>query len=77
LTHGRLASYPATALTSPTEHAGAPYFKRRRRTQSLEWLIGMFASQPGFYDEPMPIVSTPVECAAAARPSNDPSWSRR
>jgi D-sedoheptulose 7-phosphate isomerase len=26
LTHGQLASYPAKALTSPTEHAGAPDF---------------------------------------------------
>jgi len=41
------------------------YFKRRRRlTESLEWLMGMFASQsPGFYDDLLLIDSTPVECA--------------
>jgi hypothetical protein len=41
------------------------YFKRRRRlTESLEWLMGMFASQsPGFTDDLLLIDSTPVECA--------------
>jgi Transposase DDE domain len=41
------------------------YLKRRRRlTESLEWLMGMFASQsPGFYDDLALIDSTPVECA--------------
>jgi len=41
------------------------YFKRRRRlADTLEWLIGMFASEsPGFYDDLLLIDSTPVECA--------------
>jgi hypothetical protein len=41
------------------------YLKRRRRlTESLEWLIGMFASQsPGFEDNLLLIDSTPLECA--------------
>ncbi len=41
------------------------YFKRRRRlADTLEWLMGMFASQsPGFEDELLLIDSTPVECA--------------
>jgi hypothetical protein len=41
------------------------YFKRRARlTESLEWLMGMFASQsPGFYDDLVLVDSTPVECA--------------
>jgi hypothetical protein len=41
------------------------YFKRRRRlTESLEWLMGIFASQsPGFDDDLLLIDSTPIECA--------------
>ncbi|HEY1593379.1 MAG TPA: IS982 family transposase [Solirubrobacteraceae bacterium] len=41
------------------------YFKRRRRlAETLEWLMGVFASQsPGFYDDLLLIDSTPVECA--------------
>jgi hypothetical protein len=41
------------------------YFKRRRRLgETLEWLMGVFASQsPGFDDDLMLIDSTPVECA--------------
>jgi hypothetical protein len=41
------------------------YFKRRRRlTDTLEWLMAVFASQsPGFYDDLLLIDSTPVECA--------------
>jgi hypothetical protein len=41
------------------------YFKRRRRlAETLEWLMGMFASQsPGFEDDLLLIDSTPVECA--------------
>jgi hypothetical protein len=41
------------------------YFKRRRRlADTLEWLMGMFASQsPGFDDDLLLIDSTPVECA--------------
>src|SRR5271168_3648055 len=41
------------------------YFKRRRRlTDTLEWLMGMFASQsPGFEDDLLLVDSTPVECA--------------
>ena len=41
------------------------YFKRRRRcAETIEWLIGVFASQsPGFYDDLLLVDSTPVECA--------------
>jgi len=41
------------------------YFKRRRRlAETLEWLMGIFASQsPGVEDDLLLIDSTPVECA--------------
>ncbi|HEY6356362.1 MAG TPA: IS982 family transposase [Burkholderiaceae bacterium] len=41
------------------------YFKRRRRlTETIEWLMGVFASQsPGFEDDLLLVDSTPVECA--------------
>jgi Transposase DDE domain len=41
------------------------YFKRRRRlAETIEWLLGVFASQShGFYDDLLLIDSTPVECA--------------
>jgi hypothetical protein len=41
------------------------YFKRRRGlAESLEWLMGVFASRsPGFEDDLLLIDSTPVECA--------------
>src|SRR3954468_16900838 len=41
------------------------YFKRRRRlADTLEWLMGVFASQsPGAADDLLLIDSTPVECA--------------
>jgi hypothetical protein len=41
------------------------YFKRRRRlAETLEWLMGIFASQSrGFEDDLLLIDSTPVECA--------------
>jgi hypothetical protein len=41
------------------------YFKRRRRlAETMEWLMGVFASQsPGFTDDLLLIDSTPVECA--------------
>lgn len=41
------------------------YFKRRRRlAETLEWLMGVFASQsPGASDDLLLIDSTPVECA--------------
>jgi hypothetical protein len=41
------------------------YFKRRRRlADTIEWLVGIFASQsPGFEDDLLLIDSTPVECA--------------
>jgi hypothetical protein len=41
------------------------YFKRRRRlAETLEWLMGVFASHsPGFEDDLLLIDSTPVECA--------------
>jgi hypothetical protein len=43
----------------------AGYFKRRRRlTDTLEWLMEVFASEsPGFYDDLLLVDSTPVECA--------------
>ena len=43
----------------------AGYFKRRRRlADTIEWLLGVFASQsPGYHDELLLIDSTPVECA--------------
>jgi hypothetical protein len=43
----------------------AGYFKRRRKlTDTLEWLMEVFASQsPGFYDDLLLVDSTPVECA--------------
>jgi hypothetical protein len=49
----------------PTLPGQAGYFKRRRRlADSLEWLMGVFASQsPGFYDDLLLVDSTPVECA--------------
>src|ERR1700689_5238044 len=41
------------------------YFKRRRKlADTLEWLMGIFASEsPGFHDDLLLIDSTPVECA--------------
>ena len=41
------------------------YFKRRRRlAETIEWLLGVFASQsPGSEDDLLLIDSTPVECA--------------
>ena len=41
------------------------YFKRRRAlADTIEWLMGVFASQsPGFEDDLLLIDSTPVECA--------------
>ena len=52
------------------------YFKRRRRlAATLEWLMGMFASQsPGFYDDLLSIDSTPVECARSRETSNARRW---
>jgi hypothetical protein len=43
------------------------YFKRRRRlADTIEWLLGVFASQsPGHHDELLLIDSTPVPCAAS------------
>jgi transposase len=40
------------------------YWKRRRRaTETIDWLIGMFAHDcPGFFDDVVLIDSTPVEC---------------
>jgi len=40
------------------------YFKRRRRlTETIEWLMGMFASMsPGAQDDLLLVDSTPVEC---------------
>ena len=41
------------------------YFKRRRRlADTLEWLLGVFASQsPGYEDDLLLVDSTPVACA--------------
>ncbi len=41
------------------------YFKRRRRlAETLEWLMGVFASRsPGFHSQTLLVDSTPVECA--------------
>jgi len=41
------------------------YFKRRRRwSETIEWLLGVFASQsPGYEDDLLLVDSTPVECA--------------
>ena len=49
----------------PTIPGQAGYFKRRRRlTDTLEWLMSVFASQsPGFYDDLLLVDSTPLECA--------------
>jgi transposase len=43
----------------------AGYYKRRRRlADTLEWLMGVFASQsPGIEDDLLLVDSTPVECA--------------
>ncbi len=43
----------------------AGYYKRRRKlTDTLEWLMEVFASQsPGFHDDLLLVDSTPVECA--------------
>ncbi len=52
------------------------YFKRRRRlADTLEWLMGVFASQsPGFYDDLLLVDSTPVECARSRETSNARPW---
>jgi len=49
----------------PVLPAQPGYFKRRRRlVDTIEWLLGIFASQsPGFEDDLLLIDSTPVECA--------------
>ena len=49
----------------PELPAQAGYCKRRRRlADTIEWLLGVFASQsPGAKDELLLIDSTPVECA--------------
>ena len=49
----------------PVLPAQPGYFKRRRRlADTIEWLVGTFASQsPGFEDDLLLIDSTPVECA--------------
>lgn len=41
------------------------YLKRRQRlSETIEWLIGVFASEsPGFHDDLVLVDSTPVECA--------------
>ena len=49
----------------PALPAQPGYFKRRRRlAETIEWLLGVFASQsPGFDDDLLLIDSTPIECA--------------
>jgi hypothetical protein len=49
----------------PSIPGQACYYKRRRRlTDTLEWLMEVFASQsPGFHDDLLLVDSTPVECA--------------
>ena len=49
----------------PELPAQSGYFKRRRRlAETLEWLMGVFASQsPGSHDDLLLIDSTPIECA--------------
>jgi hypothetical protein len=43
----------------------AGYLKRRQRlSDTIEWLMGVFASDsPGFYDDLVLVDSTPIECA--------------
>ena len=47
------------------------YWKRRRRaTETIDWLIGMFAHDcPGFFDDVVLIDSTPVECGRSVETS--------
>jgi hypothetical protein len=49
----------------PRIRAQPGYFKRRRRlSDTLEWLMSVFASQsPSLYDDLLLVDSTPVECA--------------
>jgi hypothetical protein len=49
----------------PSIPGQAGYYKRRRRlADTLEWLMGVFASQsPGIDDDLLLVDSTPVECA--------------
>jgi|SRR5579884_2116453 len=48
----------------PVIPSQSAYFKRRRRlADTIEWLLGVFASQsPGYRDDLLLIDSTPVEC---------------
>jgi hypothetical protein len=52
------------------------YFKRRRRlAETLEWLMGVFASQsPGFHDDLLLIDSTPVSCARSRETVKRSAW---
>ncbi|HEX2708952.1 MAG TPA: hypothetical protein VHM66_13185, partial [Solirubrobacterales bacterium] len=45
------------------------FHKRRARlAETIEWLIGVFAAQsPGFHDNLLLIVSTPLECARSVK----------
>ncbi len=49
----------------PVLPAQPGYFKRRRRlADTIQWLLGVFASQsPGFEDDLLLVDPTPVECA--------------
>ncbi len=55
----------AWGICSPSCPNSRGYFKRRRRlADTLEWRMGIFASQsPGFQDDLLLIDSTPIECA--------------
>jgi hypothetical protein len=59
----RCGQAPGALVPATASQPG--YFKRRRRlAETLEWLIGIFASHsPGFGDDLLLIDSTPVECA--------------
>jgi len=60
----------------PKIPAQAGYFKRRRRlSDTLEWLMSVFASQsPGFYDDLCSLTAPRSSAPAAARQSSAPSW---
>ena len=56
--------------------ASRGYFKRRRRlADTIEWLMGVFASQsPGYHDDLLLIDSTPVECARSRETVKRSRW---
>src|ERR1700722_10133531 len=51
-------------LFSRVAQQAGDFQRRRKLADTLEWLMGVFASEsPGFYDDLLLIDSTPVECA--------------